>query len=59
MAKRTDNVTRIETWNVEKHKTANGGRGIQGSHAQVTKVATRNSLGQFHGATNFRGTVLG
>ena len=49
MAKRTDNVTRIETWQV---KPSRGNRKVA-----VTKVATRNSLGQFHGATNFRGTV--
>lgn len=46
MSKRSENKVRIETWNVAKGGT-------------VTKVAVRNSAGQFHGATNFRGSVLG
>jgi hypothetical protein len=43
----TDNKVKVETW------TPRSGKG-----KTFTKVAVRNSLGQFHGATNFRGSVL-
>lgn len=49
MSKRTDNTKRVEVWNVS---TVRGGS----VKAPIVKVAVRNSLGQFHGATNF---VLG
>lgn len=51
MSKVSDNVTRIESWLIrpDRDKTK--------SKVGVSKIATRNSLGQFHGATNFRGTV--
>lgn len=46
MSKSTDNSVKVETWtNRSKGNT-------------FTKVAVRNSLGQFHGATNFRGSRL-
>jgi len=49
------NRLRIEQWDIAcpKSKAFPDGRQI------VTKVAIRNNLGQFHGATNFRGSVLG
>lgn len=57
MAKRSDNTVRMEQWNVaapDADKTLHpSGRKV------ATKIATRNSLGQFHGATNFRGTLRG
>lgn len=49
MSKRTDNTKRVEVWNVAVT------RGSQ-TKTPIVKVAVRNSLGQFHGATNF---VLG
>lgn len=54
MSKSTDNVVRIENWNVETPKTPvfPSGRKV------VAKVAVRNSKGQFHGATNFKGSVI-
>lgn len=54
MSKTTDNKVRVETWNVKD--TAN--KYNVGGRRHVEKVAVRNSLGQFHGATNFRGSVL-
>lgn len=55
MSKSTTNRIRIEQWNIEcpKDKAFPDGRQI------VTKIAVRNHLGQFHGATNFRGSVIG
>lgn len=50
MAKSSDNKVRVESWSVNKGTP---------QAAVVSKVAVRNSLGQFHGATNFRGSVLG
>lgn len=47
MSKVTTNRVRHETW-VRGRGTAN--------QTTVTKVAVRNHLGQFHGATNFRGS---
>lgn len=43
------NRVSIETWTVKKDAK---------SPVTVTKVAVRNHLGQFHGATNFKGSVL-
>lgn len=47
MQKVSDNRVRHESW-VRGRKTANP--------RNIAKVAVRNSLGQFHGATNFRGS---
>lgn len=44
----SDNTVKVETWTKR-----DGARKVQ-----VQKVAVRNSKGQFHGATNFRGSVL-
>ena len=49
MSKRTDNSKRVEVWNVATTRGAS-------TRTNIVKVAVRNSLGQFHGATNF---VLG
>lgn len=54
MSKPSGNKVRVESWNV--HDSANR----FGNHRQVvTKVAVRDPAGRFHGATNFRGSVLG
>lgn len=54
MSKASDNRVKVETWNVkDKDNKFGDGRQI------VTKIAVRNSLGQFHGATNFKGSRLG
>lgn len=55
MAKSSGNRVRVENWNVRQPRTTltPDGRGV------VAKIATRDSKGRFHGATNFRGTVLG
>lgn len=54
MQKPTINTVKVESWTVQdKANTFGDGRKV------VTKVAVRNRLGQFHGATNFRGSVLG
>lgn len=47
MSKTSGNRVRHETW-VRGRGTANP--------VTVSKVAVRNTLGQFHGATNFRGS---
>jgi len=47
------NMVRIEAWAV-KDKTA----GHLSSVKTVAKVVVRNEKGQFHGATNFRGSVI-
>lgn len=53
MSKSTGNKVRVETWNVnDKDKNFASGR------KSVVKVAVRNSKGQFHGATNFRGSFI-
>lgn len=55
MQKRSDNRVRVERWAVkaqDKTKFPDGRK-------VVTKVAVRNSRGQFHGATNFKGSVVG
>lgn len=50
----TSNRVRVERWAVGTPKSATfpDGRKV------VTKVAVRNHLGQFHGATNFKGSRL-
>jgi len=54
MSKPSDNRVKVEQWNV-----ADASGRFSDNRKVVTKVAVRNSLGQFHGATNFRGSVLG
>lgn len=54
MSKATTNTVRIEAWNVD----AKGDKRFKDGRKVVTKVAVRNHLGQFHSATNFRGTTL-
>ena len=49
MSKSTGNKVRVESWKVNKGSA---------NETVVSKVAVRNHLGQFHGATNFRGSVL-
>lgn len=49
MAKTTTNVVRTEKWTLAKGTK---------TEKVVEKVAVRNHLGQFHGATNFKGSVL-
>jgi len=53
MARPTNKVT-IERWNVSAPRTAN----TQDGREIVTKVVVRGERGRFHGATNFRGTVI-
>jgi len=48
------NTVRIEAWSVSAPKSTVHPNGRK----TVTKVATRNHLGQFHGATNFRGSIV-
>lgn len=48
------NTVGLEQWNVAVPKSELHPSG----RAVVTKIATRNRLGQFHGSTNFRGSVL-
>lgn len=50
MKRTSGNVVRVEQWNVADRSGKDG-------RVVVSKIATRNPLGQFHGATNFRGTV--
>ena len=54
MAKSTGNKIRIERWAVQTPKSElyPDGRKV------VTKVAVRDREGKFHGATNFRGSVV-
>lgn len=54
MSKSTGNKVRVESWNVRDKANKFGDK-----RQVVTKVAVRNSLGQFHGATNFKGSILG
>lgn len=54
MSKPSDNVVRIETWNVEDPTNQFGDK-----RKVINKIAVRNRLGQFHGATNFRGSRMG
>lgn len=44
MSKTSGNTVRMETWTRNRGTT---------QEKQVVKVAVRNRLGQFHGATNF------
>lgn len=53
MSKSSDNRVRVEQWNVKDDQ-----RRFSDGRKVVTKVAVRNSRGQFHGATNFKGSVL-
>jgi hypothetical protein len=54
MSKSSDNRVKVENWNVaDPAKRFSDGRVV------VTKVAVRDSRGRFHGATNFKGSVLG
>lgn len=53
MAKRTDNIVRVEAWTVQEP-----GKGNLTVTKTVSKITVRNSKGQFHGATNFRGSRL-
>lgn len=58
MSKPTDNRVKHETWMVRN----NGKRNVpvsslHGERRPVQKVAVRNKAGQFHGATNFIGSV--
>lgn len=57
MSKASSNRVSVERWTV-----SNTGKGRVASIAspkrEVTKVAVRNVRGQFHGATNFKGSVL-
>jgi hypothetical protein len=58
MAQKPTNTVQVEVWNVRKGTS---------QASTVTKVAVRvqkgaqggNRPGTFHGATNFRGSVLG
>lgn len=54
MRKSTDNTVRVEAWNVTVPKTKEFPEGKRA----VAKVAVRDSKGRFHGATNFKGSVL-
>lgn len=53
MQKPTTNRVRVETWEVR-----DPAKRFSDNKVTVTKVAVRNRLGQFHGATNFKGSVL-
>lgn len=51
------NRVRVESWAVSnKGKAKNAS--VQGDKKVVTKIAVRDAHGRFHGATNFRGSVL-
>lgn len=52
MARRTSNTVSIERWEIDGWKA-----GRKANRVEVAKIVTRNHLGQFHGATNFRGTI--
>lgn len=45
MSKSTTNTKRVETWTLN--------RGTR-QEATIVKIAVRDRLGRFHGATNFR-----
>lgn len=55
MSKSTGNKVRVEAWKVATVSTDENPDGRKA----VAKVAVRNHLGQFHGATNFKGSVIG
>lgn len=54
MNKSSGNKVSVERWDVKADDKSlfPSGRKV------VTKVAVRNDKGQFHGATNFKGSVL-
>lgn len=54
MSKSTGNKVKVEAWNVATPKSDQYPDGRR----DVAKVAVRDSKGRFHGATNFRGSVL-
>lgn len=49
---KTGNTVAIEKWEIDGWKA-----GRKAERVIVAKIATRNHLGQFHSATNFRGTI--
>ena len=53
--KRSDNAVHLEKWNILAGKDKDGSQ----VRKEVAKVAVRDSKGRFHGATNFRGSVIG
>ena len=53
MRKPTGNRVRVENWNVSDPTNTWGNK-----RAIVTKVAVRRPDGTFHGATNFKGSVI-
>lgn len=46
------NTVSIERWEIDGWKA-----GRKADRVEVSKIVTRDSLGRFHGATNFRGTI--
>lgn len=59
MSKPTDNRVHVEQWNVRDRANRHSDGKVQ-----VTKIAVRvekgkPGAGQFHGSTNFRGSVIG
>lgn len=54
MQKSSGNVVKVEQWTIrsEDKKAHPSGKKV------VTKIAVRKSNGQFHSATNFKGSVL-
>lgn len=56
-SKRSDNTVRMEQWNIADPKAD---KTLHPSGRRMaTKIAVRNSLGQFNGATNYRGSLRG
>jgi DUF438 domain-containing protein len=49
-SKTSGNNVRVESWTLNKGRT---------DQTFIRKVAVRDRDGRFHGATNFRGSVLG
>ena len=43
------NTVKIESWKINRGTV---------KETKVNKIAVRNEKGQFHGSTNFRGTIL-
>lgn len=54
MSNTSTNRVRVEQWNVRDEANR-----YSDNRKVVNKIAVRNHLGQFHGATNFRGSVVG
>lgn len=50
MSNKSVNTVRLESWTVLRNTA---------KPVVVAKVAVRNEKGQFHGATNFKGSVVG